>query len=214
MTSYVHYSRQIKPCSLFFWRVKKWRMATKTNLFCGITDQHCMLSLYTQAYYPSPQDHHVHKTLIPGGAEKTASTHPPASFQEASMLRRESGVSIKLLVRPDVTHHFILKHFLHRLFYLLEEDLRNPTAQGVDSVQEFGLNGVEEWLEHVVLKGKLQRQKHHPVLIPTPFQFDSFFLFFFFINGTYHMLNGIYKLSQQRKGWGSALIINYDLAHL
>ena len=62
-------------------------------------------------------------------------------------------------MRFDVSHHFLLKHLLHRLFYLLEEHLRNPTAQRVHRVQELGLDGVEQRLEHVVLKGKLQRTK-------------------------------------------------------
>lgn len=54
-----------------------------------------------------------------------------------------------------MSNHSLFKHFPHGLFDLLEEDLRNPTTQGVDRVQELGLDGVEERLEHVVLKGKL-----------------------------------------------------------
>lgn len=81
-------------------------------------------------------------------------------------------------MRSDVSDHFLLKHLPHGLFYLLEEDLRNPTTQGVDCVQELGLDGVEQRLEHVVLKGKLQEQRHRPVsvLIPKPFHFDSFLM--------------------------------------
>lgn len=62
-----------------------------------------------------------------------------------------------------MSDHFLLKQLPHCLFYLLEEDLRNPTTQGVDGVKELGLDGVEQRLEHVVLKGKLQGQKHFPV---------------------------------------------------
>lgn len=58
-------------------------------------------------------------------------------------------------MRLDVSDHFILKRLPHGLFYLLEEDLRNPATQGVDCVQELGLDGVEQRLEHVVLKGKI-----------------------------------------------------------
>lgn len=47
-------------------------------------------------------------------------------------------------MRLDVSDHFLLKHLPHSLFYLLEEDLRNPTTQGVDGVQELGLDRVEE----------------------------------------------------------------------
>lgn len=57
-----------------------------------------------------------------------------------------------------MTDHFILIYLSHSLFNLLEENLWNPTAQSVDRVQELGLNGVEQGLEHVVLEGKLQRQ--------------------------------------------------------
>lgn len=63
-------------------------------------------------------------------------------------------------MRPDMANHFVLKHLPHCLFDLLEEDLRDPTAQCVDRVQELGLDGVEERLEHVLLKGKLQRWRH------------------------------------------------------
>lgn len=62
----------------------------------------------------------------------------------------------------DVTnapHNIGLKHLPHGLLYLLEEDLRDPAAQGVNGVQELGLDGVKERLEHVVFKGKLQGQK-------------------------------------------------------
>lgn len=113
----------------------------------------------------------------------------------------------QLFVRSDMSDHFLLKHLPHGLFYLLEEDLRNPTTQGVDGVQELGLDGVEQWLEHVVLKGKLQGQRHFPVsvLIPKLFQFDHFF------NGTYPRLNGIYKLRLQ--GWGEVIVfcVNHKL---
>lgn len=60
----------------------------------------------------------------------------------------------------DVSHNFGLKHLPHGLLYLLEEDLRDPAAQCVDGVQELGLDGVKERLEHVVFKGKLQGEKH------------------------------------------------------
>lgn len=56
----------------------------------------------------------------------------------------------------DVSHNFGLKHLPHGLLYLLEEDLWDPAAQGVDGAQELCLNGVKERLEHVVLKRKLQ----------------------------------------------------------
>lgn len=55
-----------------------------------------------------------------------------------------------------VSDHFVLKHLLHGLFYLLEKDLRDPTTQGVDRVQELGLDRIEEGLKHVVLEWKLQ----------------------------------------------------------
>ncbi len=82
-----------------------------------------------------------------------------------------------LFVLSDVSNHFILENFPHSLFDLLEKDLRNPTAQGVDCVQELCLDGVEQRLEHVVLEGKLQEQRHCPVsvLIPKLFQLDGFF---------------------------------------
>lgn len=81
-------------------------------------------------------------------------------------------------MRPDVSDHFVLKQLLHGLLYLLEEDLRNATAQGVDCVQELGLDGVEQRLEHVVLKGKLQEQRHCPVSVQIPklFRFDRFLM--------------------------------------
>lgn len=65
------------------------------------------------------------------------------------------GIKNLLFVRSDVSDHFVLKHLPHGLFYLLEEDLRNPTTQGVDCVQELGLDWEEQRLEHVVLKGKI-----------------------------------------------------------
>lgn len=49
----------------------------------------------------------------------------------------------RLFVWSDMPDHFVLKHLSHGLFYLLEEDLRNPSTQGVDCVQELGLDGVE-----------------------------------------------------------------------
>lgn len=102
---------------------------------------------------------------------RDAMTHNPKLDWHCPFLRG-------LFVRPDVVDHSLLKHLLHGLFYLLEEDLRDPTAQGVDRVQELGLDGVEEGLEHVVLKGKLQGQRHSPVsvLIPKPFQSDAFLM--------------------------------------
>lgn len=54
-----------------------------------------------------------------------------------------------------MTDHFILIYLPHSLFNLLEENLWNPTTQSVDRVQELGLNGVEQGLEHVVLEGKV-----------------------------------------------------------
>lgn len=62
-------------------------------------------------------------------------------------------------MQPDVSDHFFLENLPQSLFYLLEEDLRDPPTQGVDSVQELGLYGVEQRVEHVVLEGKLQEQK-------------------------------------------------------
>lgn len=87
------------------------------------------------------------------------------------------GVSIQLFVRSGVSDYFLLKHLLHGLFYLPEEDLRNPTTQGVDRVQELGLDGVEQRLEHVVIKGKLGEQRHCPVSVLNPklLYFDLFF---------------------------------------
>ena len=62
-------------------------------------------------------------------------------------------------MQPDVSDHLLLKNLPQSLFYLLEEDLRDASTQGVDGVQELGLYGVEQRVEHVVLKGKLQEQK-------------------------------------------------------
>lgn len=62
-------------------------------------------------------------------------------------------------MQPDVSDHLLLKNLPQSLFYLLEEDLRDPSTQGVDGVQEFGLYGVEQRVEHVVLEGKLQEQE-------------------------------------------------------
>ena len=76
--------------------------------------------------------------------------------------------SISLFVRFNMSDHFVLKHLLHGLFYLLEEDLRNPTTQSVDCVQELRLDRVEQRLEHVVLKGKLQEHSHCPCVSSDP----------------------------------------------
>lgn len=65
----------------------------------------------------------------------------------------------KSLDTTNVSHNVGLKNLPHGLFYLLEEDLRDPAALGVDGVQELGLDGVKERLEHVVFKGKLQGRK-------------------------------------------------------
>ena len=54
-----------------------------------------------------------------------------------------------------MTDHFLLVHGPHGLLYLFEKHLGNPTTQGVDSVQKLGLEGIEQRLEHVVLKGVL-----------------------------------------------------------
>lgn len=78
----------------------------------------------------------------------------------------EVKLRLQSLDVADVSHHFGLKHLPHGLLDLLEEDLRDPATQGVDGVQELGLDGVEERLEHVVLKGKLQGQKHSCVFFP------------------------------------------------
>lgn len=59
-------------------------------------------------------------------------------------------------MQPDVSDHLLLENLPQSLFYLLEEDLGDPTTQGVDGVQELGLDGVEERVEHVVLEGKLR----------------------------------------------------------
>lgn len=120
----------------------------------------------------------------------------------------KQGIKNLLFVRSDVSDHFVLKHLPHGLFYLLEEDLRNPTTQGVDCVQELGLDWEEQRLEHVVLKGKLQEQRHClvSVLIPTLFQCDRFFF-----NGTYPRLNGIYKFRQQGCGEVVVFCINHKL---
>lgn len=127
-------------------------------------------------------------------------------------------ISHRLFVLFDVSDHFVLKHLPHGLFYLLEEDLRDPPTQRVDRVQELGLDGVEQRLEHVVLEGILQKQRHRPVslVLPQLFQLNSFF---FFLWNTSHRLNGIYKLCRQGWGggggcWCAVLIINYDPARL
>lgn len=62
-------------------------------------------------------------------------------------------------MQPDVSDHLLLENLPQRLLDLLEEDLRDPSAQGVDGVQEPGLYGVEQRVEHVVLEGKLQGHK-------------------------------------------------------
>lgn len=82
----------------------------------------------------------------------------------------------QLFVRFGVTDHFLFKHLFHGFFYLLEKDLRNPATQGVDCVQELGLDGVEERLEHVVLKGKLQTQRHYcaSALVPKLSQTEQY----------------------------------------
>lgn len=59
-------------------------------------------------------------------------------------------------MQPDVSDHLLLENLPQSLFYLLEEDLGDPPTQGVDGVQELGLDGVEERVEHVVLEGKLR----------------------------------------------------------
>lgn len=82
----------------------------------------------------------------------------------------EVKLRLQSLDVTDVAHHFGFKHLPHGLLYLLEEDLRDPAAQGVDGVQELGLDGVEERLEHVVLKGKLQGEKHSCVFLPSQSQ--------------------------------------------
>lgn len=62
-------------------------------------------------------------------------------------------------MQPEVSHHLLLENLPQSLFYLLEEDLRDASTQGVDGVQELGLDGVEERVEHVVLEGKLQEEE-------------------------------------------------------
>lgn len=71
------------------------------------------------------------------------------------MIHRWSSTPLRSFARSHVAHHFLLKHLLHCLFYLLEKDLGDPTAQSVDRVQELVLDGIEERLEHVVLKGEI-----------------------------------------------------------
>lgn len=131
---------------------------------------------------PSLKDHNVHKTrkchvlntlqtlshqFYLGEA---GMTHNPQQDGPWCCQTKQKVLSLhQLLVWSDMSDHFLLKHLLHGLFYLLEEDLRNPTTQGVDCVQELGLYGVEERLEHVVLKGKLQRQRHYPVSVQSHF---------------------------------------------
>lgn len=90
-----------------------------------------------------------------------------------------------------MSDHFLLKQLPHGLFYLLEEDLRNATTQGVDGVQELGLDGVEQRLEHVVLKGKLQGQRYFRVSVMTPklFQLDLYFPSLFFPPKKEHIPN-------------------------
>jgi hypothetical protein len=57
-----------------------------------------------------------------------------------------------------MTDHFLLVHGPHGLFHLFEEHLGNPTTQGVDCVQKLGLEGIEQRLEQVVLKGVLRNR--------------------------------------------------------
>lgn len=87
-------------------------------------------------------------------------------------IHRETHFLHQLFMWPDVADHFVLKHLPHCLFDLLEEDLGNPTTERVDRLQELGLDGVEERLEHVVLKGKLQRRRGD--IGPCQFQTQSF----------------------------------------
>lgn len=95
----------------------------------------------------------------------------------------------------------LLKDLPHGLFYLLEEDLWDPTTQGVDRVQEFGLDGIEQRLEHVVIKGELQQ--HHTVLL-----FISKAVFFKLIPHTNMLLTDSISMT------GLLLGTNYVLARL
>lgn len=175
---------------------KIWKVydCNEANLFCGITDQHCMLlsihRLFTDHVYtiPGPTRGQTQGRLSVW--EMLAWHNNP---QQGSPLCRQIKQSKVLFVHnlfvwSHMSDHFLLKQLPHGLFYLLEEDLRNPTTQGVDGVQELGLDGVEQRLEHVVLKGKLQGQRHFPMSVLTPnlFQFDLFYFpFFFFQKATY-----------------------------
>lgn len=100
------------------------------------------------------------------------------SHQFDLRIHRDTHFLHQLFMWPDVADHFVLKHLPHCLFDLLEEDLGNPTTERVDRVQELGLDGVEERLEHVVLKGKLQRRRHQPMSVSNP-KFCAFVRFFF-----------------------------------
>lgn len=88
----------------------------------------------------------------------------------ASLVLSDEELCPQSLDVTNVSHDSGLKHLPHGLLYLLEEDLRDPAAQGVDGVQELSLDGVKERLQHVVLKGKLQEGKTETFLDPVSFK--------------------------------------------
>jgi len=143
--------------------------AIRQHLFDGITDKHCMLLCIHWLITPTPMFHET--KFRTWNVSNILGKHPHRAPSGGSGRRRRDGPRLgpgdlktespcprlsSLFVRLDVSDHFVLEHLPHGLLDLLEEDLRNPTAQGVDRVQELGLDGVEQRLEHVVLEGKLQ----------------------------------------------------------
>lgn len=53
--------------------------------------------------------------------------------------------------------HFLLIHSSHCLLHLFKKHLGNSATQGVDCVQKFGLERIEQRLEQVVFKGILKQ---------------------------------------------------------
>lgn len=152
--------------------------------------------------------HSVNKTLIPRGL--MCWTVQTSSSVQKRQIRHRIPVESNFIsiVSSDFAHHFLLKYLPHCLFYLLEENLRNPTAQGVNRVQELGLDGIEEWLEHVVFKRELQKQRKYP----DEWRYQSYVMLKTLTNKKiiiYHPLNGIYKI--QQKGLGRGFCVNHEL---
>lgn len=83
--------------------------------------------------------------------------------------------------------------------------MRNPTTQGVDGVQELRLYGVEERVEHVVFKRKLQGQKQQK----NPISSDPRVLSSLDILKEH--FKDIYKLRLQGQGEEEAFGVNHKL---